>query len=254
MLAHIRSNAVAYLALFVALSGTAVAATALPKNSVGPRQLKTNGVTGADVKRNTLTGRHINEGRLGRVPNAANAANAGNAATVGGQAPSAFLAAGAKAADADRLDGIDSSVFGSAQTIAGVNFEPRQIVVAEKVYVGTGAITCSASDDFHYRVQLPQGARVLGLDYRFVDTNLASNSGLELNVFDTFDVGLVTNTLVLAASSGDAAGRRTASAELAAPHVVDNGRWSYQLIWSPFDCGTDTQLVGARVRYALPAG
>ena len=34
-LAHVRGNLVAYLALFVALSGTAVAATALPRDSVG---------------------------------------------------------------------------------------------------------------------------------------------------------------------------------------------------------------------------
>lgn len=40
VLCHLRSNVVGYLALFVALSGTSYAAIALPRNSVGPTQLK----------------------------------------------------------------------------------------------------------------------------------------------------------------------------------------------------------------------
>ena len=45
VLAHFRSNAVGYLALVVAMSGTAYAATSLPANSVGTRQLKRGAVT-----------------------------------------------------------------------------------------------------------------------------------------------------------------------------------------------------------------
>ena len=39
ILRHVRSNIVAYVALFVALGGTGWAATSLPKGSVGPQQL-----------------------------------------------------------------------------------------------------------------------------------------------------------------------------------------------------------------------
>jgi hypothetical protein len=42
---HIRANAVAYLALFVALGGTSYAAANLPANSVGTRQLRNHSVT-----------------------------------------------------------------------------------------------------------------------------------------------------------------------------------------------------------------
>src|SRR5579884_4108473 len=42
---HLRSNLVAYLALFVALGGTGYAAANLPANSVGSRQLKNGAVT-----------------------------------------------------------------------------------------------------------------------------------------------------------------------------------------------------------------
>ncbi len=38
ILSHLKSNAVAYLALFVALSGTSYAASRLPAGSVGTRR------------------------------------------------------------------------------------------------------------------------------------------------------------------------------------------------------------------------
>ena len=40
LLTHVRSNAVAYVALFVALGGTSYAATQLAPGSVGTRQLR----------------------------------------------------------------------------------------------------------------------------------------------------------------------------------------------------------------------
>lgn len=46
-LKYTRQNAVAFLALFVALSGTAFAAASLPKNSVGTKQIKKSAVTTA---------------------------------------------------------------------------------------------------------------------------------------------------------------------------------------------------------------
>lgn len=49
------ANVVASLALFVALGGISYAAIALPKNSVGPKQLKANAVTGAKVKDGSLS-------------------------------------------------------------------------------------------------------------------------------------------------------------------------------------------------------
>ena len=48
---HVRSNAVAYVALFVALSGTAVAA-----KGITGEQIRNNSVTGKDVKESSLEG------------------------------------------------------------------------------------------------------------------------------------------------------------------------------------------------------
>jgi hypothetical protein len=41
---HLRANAVAYLALFVALGGTSYAAVSLPSNSVGNRQIRNHSI------------------------------------------------------------------------------------------------------------------------------------------------------------------------------------------------------------------
>jgi hypothetical protein len=93
-----KHNAIALLALFVALGGTTYAATSLPANSVGARQLKNNAVTypkiagnavtGAKVRNNSLQGVDIVESTLAKVPSAANADMATSATTAGSAAPS----------------------------------------------------------------------------------------------------------------------------------------------------------------------
>lgn len=83
----LRNNTIALLALFIALGGTTYAATALPRNSVGPLQLKTNAVTGDKVRNNSLTGADVVEAKLAKVPlarTADSAKSAGVATTVAG--------------------------------------------------------------------------------------------------------------------------------------------------------------------------
>jgi hypothetical protein len=52
---HVRSQAVAYVALFVALGGTGYAATNLPAHSVGSRQLRSGAVGSAQLKNHSVT-------------------------------------------------------------------------------------------------------------------------------------------------------------------------------------------------------
>jgi hypothetical protein len=83
------ANVTATLALFIALGGGAYAATVLPANSVGARQLKSSAVergkiknsavNSAKVRDNSLTGADINEGALGKVASAAAADSATSA-------------------------------------------------------------------------------------------------------------------------------------------------------------------------------
>jgi hypothetical protein len=77
------SNLVATLALFVALSGVAVAATQLPRNSVGPNQIKRGAVTAAKIRKQAVTSgklapKSVITGKLG--PNSVTPGNIGNGA------------------------------------------------------------------------------------------------------------------------------------------------------------------------------
>lgn len=65
ILRHVGRNAVAYVALFVALSGSAVAAIRLPANSVGTNELRNRAVTGRKVRLHALTGANIKASSLG---------------------------------------------------------------------------------------------------------------------------------------------------------------------------------------------
>jgi hypothetical protein len=64
-LRHLRANGVAYVALFAALGGTsAYAAGALPKASVGAKQLKRSAVNSAKVRDGSLRARDFAAGQL----------------------------------------------------------------------------------------------------------------------------------------------------------------------------------------------
>ena len=87
--------AVALVALFVALGGSALAkvvinGNSIKKGSITGTQIKKNSLTGNQIKKNSLTGNQIKESSLGTVPSA-NTAN--NANSVGGKGAGSFQAA-----------------------------------------------------------------------------------------------------------------------------------------------------------------
>jgi hypothetical protein len=76
------SNVLATLALFIALGGVAVAA-GLPKNSVGPKQLKRGAVTAAKIRKQAVTSAKLATGAvtIGKLgPNSVAPNNIGNGA------------------------------------------------------------------------------------------------------------------------------------------------------------------------------
>ncbi len=88
----IRGKGIFLLVALLLLGTTTYAAAALPKNSVGTKQLKKGAVTAKKVKKNSLTGNQINESTLGTVPSAVNADK------LEGLHASAFALAGSSAA------------------------------------------------------------------------------------------------------------------------------------------------------------
>ncbi len=166
------ANVMSSIAAFAALTGVAWAAT-LPRNSVGPAQLKNNAVTSpkikngqvttADAKDNTFTGADVNEGSLGQVPSAASADNAANAvnavnaanatnatnATNAVNATNATNAANATSAttatNAEQLGGAGPEAYNVGRAYAYVNEEgglapgrSRNVVSAVKPVSTTG--------------------------------------------------------------------------------------------------------------------
>jgi hypothetical protein len=125
---HIRSNIVGFIAVFIALTGTA---WAVQNDSVRSRhikdgQVKTPDLAGdavtnpkvaddaigsAEVIANSLTGADVQEGSLAEVPSATAADSAANADLLDNLNSTAFLGANAKAADAELLDGFNSTAF-----------------------------------------------------------------------------------------------------------------------------------------------
>lgn len=91
-LRHLRAHAVAYLALFTALSGSAYAASALPKASVGSRQLRTAAVNSAKVKDGSLRAVDFGAGQLPRGERGATGATGerGPAGPQGERGPSGY--------------------------------------------------------------------------------------------------------------------------------------------------------------------
>ena len=62
---HLRSNAIAYLALIVALGGTGYAAINLPAGSVGSRQLKNGSVTTNKLANGSVTQKKLDPKSIG---------------------------------------------------------------------------------------------------------------------------------------------------------------------------------------------
>ena len=128
---------IAYLALFVALGGSAYAIQRLPRNSVGTRQLKANAVTGGKVKNGSLTGKDVDASTLGTVPTATRAAAAGHADSAG---------RADTASDAGSLQGLSPSAFvhGDGSVIAvRRDMAPESNKVPLFEFPGNTAITAS---------------------------------------------------------------------------------------------------------------
>jgi hypothetical protein len=172
---------VAMLALFVALSGTALAVNGhrgrrhhklkLPKNSVGSRQLKrkavstgkiaNNAINGQKVANGSLSGDDINLSQLGTVPAATEAAHAGNADTVTGH--SAACPASTTLIRGVCFDSVANGVVGDLKT-------------ASDACAAKGGYLPSPMELFSVRGVINLGTGV-GADHMFTDTVYSDSGG-----------------------------------------------------------------------------
>lgn len=125
---------ISLLALFVALGGTTYAATSLPKNSVGTRQLKRNAVTSPKIKKGAVTAAKINTRGL-TVPNALHATSA-DSATHAASADSATSATDAtNAANAGELGGLHPSAYALSSLFGSPGPESNSAVSDSNCYL-----------------------------------------------------------------------------------------------------------------------
>jgi hypothetical protein len=109
------SLVVAALALFVAASGTAIAASKLVS---GDSLVKPHSLSGNRLRNHTLTGTQVNLSKLGKVPSARSADHASaatNASRLGGSPASAYVLGGGKALSARIV--VPDTTTGSGQPI-----------------------------------------------------------------------------------------------------------------------------------------
>lgn len=118
----------AFLALFVALGGTAYAAATIGSshvidNSLLSRDLKNGaGVHGADVITDSLTGSDVNENSLGTVPKAQTAGSVGNLDYNSASFPNSAHSQDFGSVDCDPGQrAVGGGVFGSSGTDQSVN-------------------------------------------------------------------------------------------------------------------------------------
>jgi hypothetical protein len=107
---------VSLIALVIALGGTSYAAFALPRNSVGSKQIANGAITTKKIKNRAVTASKLNTAGL-TVPDALHAAQAG-AATTASHASTADTATTATTAiDANTLGGNPPSTFETAANL-----------------------------------------------------------------------------------------------------------------------------------------
>jgi hypothetical protein len=114
------ANVMATIAVFIALGGSAYAATQLKKNSVGAKQLKKNAVSGAKVKDGSLSAADIG----GAVDSADHASTADRADSAVRATNAETSIDALRAANAERLGGSPSSAFVQTGQLGG--FLPAQ--------------------------------------------------------------------------------------------------------------------------------
>ncbi len=181
------ANVMSSIAVFVVLGGAAVAATQLPKKSVGTQQLKNNAVTTAKIKKNAVTKAKIKDGAV------TESKLAGGAVTEGKLANNAVT--NAKIAD-NAVTGakVDEATLGTVPSAASFAGTTQQLI-SFRSNVGGGATIFSGAG-LTLTASCTGVAPNVGIFKASTDTNDSSiwssgfnnASDLDFDIGDSFDV------------------------------------------------------------------
>jgi hypothetical protein len=245
----VRNNVVGFIALFIALGAGAYAA-GLPKDSVKSKQIKAGAVKNSDLADDAVTSPKVADGSLlgkdfapGQLPAGSPDTPQdvlGKLAQVDG--PGSGL-------DADQLDGVDSSVLGTAVTYLGEAFKTRT-TTTQITYVANGRVWVSGGSDSSVvlPVYLPQGAKVTRLTFDYIDNGPAEDDTL---FFSRVAPGTSFTDLTQLDTSGTSTAVRSTSQSLSPPPVIDNTTNAYLLTWAPAAQSVNHQLAGVTIEYSL---
>jgi hypothetical protein len=236
---------VAMLALFVALTGTAVATTSA---LITGKQIKNSSITGADVKNKSLTSKDF-KGSL-RGPRGLRGLTGATGATGATGPPGA---PNPNAANSELLDGLDSTQFQKVPTAPQHRVYPGSAVIdgdgagrAQAFFTQAGAITneqwCTRTGgggfDF-MPVQLPQGAVVTSLIANYGDDSGSgvSNGTAYLTRMSLFGSGgayedVFSTSLPNTATAGSLGSATDSTPTSVADATVDNTKFAYNIILS----------------------
>jgi hypothetical protein len=135
---HVARNAIAWIALFVALGGASYAAIKIPANSVGNRQLKRNAVTSSKVRDHSLLAADFKAGQLQKGAAGAQ----GPAGATGATGPTGPV--GPSSATEVFVDGDVTANTGTAKTVATLTNLPAGSYVITSKTVGRSAVANDA--------------------------------------------------------------------------------------------------------------
>jgi hypothetical protein len=178
----IRPKAVMLVAALLVLCSTAYAGAALPKNSVGTKQLKKGAVTAKKVKKNSLTGKQINESTLGTVPSAA------ETDTLDGLHASAFALAGSSASPFGPAGGaLAGSYPNPSLNVSGGPCSDRQ---ALRDISSLAALTCGPGVYAAGSLTAVPGDTALTSNTEGEDNSAFGHNALEFNTEGSFNTAV----------------------------------------------------------------
>ncbi|HKE79794.1 MAG TPA: collagen-like protein [Solirubrobacteraceae bacterium] len=161
MLTHLKRNAVAYSALFLALGGTSYAAARLPAESVGTKELRPAAVTRAKLHRDAVTSLSVKDRSLKKIDFAPGQLTAGpkgdkgDPGAKGDQGPKGDPGAKGDPGPTLGVAGVDSGTPSSTPTAGAVTVATKSVTLTSRSRIfaiasarvtisGCSSLSCSA--------------------------------------------------------------------------------------------------------------